>query len=743
MLTVVDARPAAAVTPSGDLSDLAMYLVSSDDVMRIGPDGNVSFPGTNFGNPGPGIVAAPDGTLYMLAQADDRVWEIAPGGSPAVLSFTTTVNSLVDIAVDDAGALYATSSGTNEIVKRPTSGPETAVPYSVPIVSAMAVDHDGSHIYLIDALDGDVVRMDADGNNSTVIADGNDIPNIQAIAVDDQQRVYVGTAGGDIHRVTQGSGLPTVDLLATGAGNVARLAVSDNGKIFAIRFGTNDVVQVHAGGVIESMVGQIPSPTGLAVRTVPAPPTTVTATAGIGSADVDWDAGQTNGGLPILRYTAVADPGGLTCTPLVPTDTDCTVSGLTDGLAYTFKVVASNTVGGNGESILSSPSNSVIPGLPAAPTSFQATPADGAADVSFIPGAPGGDPNQHFETSIDNEVSWQTLVTAPGLGGTLTGTVANLPNGLQSTILLRARTSVGNSPNASATVTAVSPSPSPSPSPSTTAPTTPPPTTTPPTTAPPTTAPPTTAPPATTPTTAPTTTPPTSATPRPARPNAPTAVTATAGTSSVLVTWQPPADNGVAITGYRAVAVPGPASCTTTGATSCVLGGTAGVSYRVFVVATSAGGVSPSSDYSNTAVPTAPAVATTPPATNVPLDTDRGQITTTKPGQDITLVGSGYAAYSTVTLTIYSTPTVLAQTRTDKHGAFRQAVTVPGDLASGEHSFTASGVDRRGKPRTMRMDVTVRPATGELPVTGTSVMWLIVTGLGLTMTGAAMRAVRR
>ncbi|WP_433377048.1 hypothetical protein ACQPZX_09010 [Actinoplanes sp. CA-142083] len=301
-------------------------------------------------------------------------------------------------------------------------------------------------------------------------------------------------------------------------------------------------------------------------------------------------------------------------------------------------------------------------------------------------------------------------------------------------------------------MTPSSPSPSPSPSPSTTSPSTTPPTTTPPTTAPPTTTAPTTTPPTTpptTPTTAPTTTPPTSATPTPTsstpaptRPNAPTTVTATAGASSLLVSWQPAADNGVAITGYRAVAIPGPASCTTTGATSCVLGGTVGVSYRVVVVATSAGGTSPTSAYSNTAVPTAPAVATTPPATNVPLDTDQGQITTTTPGQSLTLVGTGYAPYSTVTLTLYSDPIVLAKVVTDKNGAFSKSVTVPADLASGKHSFAATGVDPSGKPRAMRMDLTVHPRPAKLPVTGAPVIWLIVVGVGLTAIGAGLRAVR-
>ncbi|WP_433377051.1 hypothetical protein ACQPZX_09015 [Actinoplanes sp. CA-142083] len=334
MLTVVDARTATAVIPSADLSDLAIYIMSApSDVMRIGPDGTVSFPGRNVGNLAQGMAAAPDGTLYAITPLDNKVWEIAPGEAPAVVPFSTTVTAPQDVAVDDAGTLYAASTGTNRIVKRAPDGTETSIPFSAGILAAMAVDHDGSHIYLFDlANSGEIVRMDADGGNRTVIAGWNDIQRIVAFTVDDQKRIYVGNSDGDLYRITPGSGSNTIDHLATNVGNITRLAVSDNGEVFVVRYNSTDMVRVHPDGTIEPIVSQLPAPAGLLVRTVPAPPTTVTATAGSGSADVEWNAGQTNGGRPIARYTAVSDPGGLTCTPAVPTDTHCTVTGLTAGV---------------------------------------------------------------------------------------------------------------------------------------------------------------------------------------------------------------------------------------------------------------------------------------------------------------------------------------------------------------------------------------------------------------------------
>jgi hypothetical protein len=91
--------------------------------------------------------------------------------------------------------------------------------------------------------------------------------------------------------------------------------------------------------------------------TAPDAPTDVVATAGDGEATVTWDAPASNGGAAIDEYTVTSDPGGQTCVwttgPL-----SCTVTGLTNGTAYTFTVVATNSVG---DSDPSAPSNSVTP----------------------------------------------------------------------------------------------------------------------------------------------------------------------------------------------------------------------------------------------------------------------------------------------------------------------------------------------------------------------------------------------
>ncbi|GLL02261.1 hypothetical protein [Dactylosporangium matsuzakiense] len=218
----------------------------------------------------------------------------------------------------------------------------------------------------------------------------------------------------------------------------------------------------------------------------------------------------------------------------------------------------------------------------------------------------------------------------------------------------------------------------------------------------------------------------------------PTAVTAAAGVSSVTVSWAAPAST-TNITGYKVIATPGPATCTTT-ALTCVLGGRAGTAYTYTVTSLNDYGDSVAAGPSNTATPTAPVFPATPPSTNLPLTTDQGTITTAAPSQRITVIGTGFAPYSTASIVIYSDPITLGTTVTDGTGSFSTPVTLPAALAAGPHQVIASGVDPSGAPRALKLAVTVaRAGSGSsLPVTGTDTAVLLLIGLGCTTTGGTL-----
>ena len=79
-------------------------------------------------------------------------------------------------------------------------------------------------------------------------------------------------------------------------------------------------------------------------------------------------------------YTATSKPDGITATS---TKSPICISGLTNGLSYTFTVIASNLSGSSGDS---DQSNAIIPiGIPVLPNDIVVTPGNGFASISFTP----------------------------------------------------------------------------------------------------------------------------------------------------------------------------------------------------------------------------------------------------------------------------------------------------------------------------------------------------------------------
>ena len=102
--------------------------------------------------------------------------------------------------------------------------------------------------------------------------------------------------------------------------------------------------------------------------TVPGAPTIGTATAGNAQASVAFTAPAVTGGPSITSFTATSNPSGITGSAA---SSPITVSGLTNGTAYTFTVTATNSIG---TGAASSASNSVTPTLIVQDPSFSYVP---------------------------------------------------------------------------------------------------------------------------------------------------------------------------------------------------------------------------------------------------------------------------------------------------------------------------------------------------------------------------------
>src|SRR3569623_1802084 len=179
--------------------------------------------------------------------------------------------------------------------------------------------------------------------------------------------------------------------------------------------------------------------------TVPGAPTIGTATAGNAQTTVSFSAPASNGGITITGYTVITSPGGLTATGA---SSPITVTGLSNGTAYTFTVTATNSVGAGRASAAS---NSITPATqPGAPTKGSATAGAAQASIRFsAPATTGG-----------ATITGYTVTSSPdgltGTGASSPVAVTGLTNGTAYTFTVTATTNVGTG-SASAAHNSVTP----------------------------------------------------------------------------------------------------------------------------------------------------------------------------------------------------------------------------------------------------------------------------------------------
>ena len=205
--------------------------------------------------------------------------------------------------------------------------------------------------------------------------------------------------------------------------------------VYGLTNGTAYTFTVVATNFVGNSAASDPSNSvSASTSSIPDAPTSVSATRGNAQATVSFTAPAVSGGSAITSYTATSSPGGFTASG---SGSPLTVSGLTNGTAYTFTVIATNSFG---NSTASAASSSVIPAtVPDVPTSVSATVGSTQAFISFTaPASNGG-----------AAITSYTATSSPG-GFTATGpasalTVSGLTNGTSYTFTVVATNSVGNS----------------------------------------------------------------------------------------------------------------------------------------------------------------------------------------------------------------------------------------------------------------------------------------------------------
>jgi hypothetical protein len=175
--------------------------------------------------------------------------------------------------------------------------------------------------------------------------------------------------------------------------------------------------------------------------TVPGAPYMGTATAGTGSATVSFTPPASNGGSAITGYTLISSPGNITKTG---TASPITMTGLTNGTAYAFNVMASNAIGTGPASAVSNSVTLAPATVPGAPTIGIASAGNTEAIVRFTtPASNGG-----------SAITGYTVTSSPG-NITRTGiaspiTVTGLTNGTAYTFTVKATNAIGTGPASAA-----------------------------------------------------------------------------------------------------------------------------------------------------------------------------------------------------------------------------------------------------------------------------------------------------
>ena len=648
-----------------DLNTMQLTLIAGNG-MGGGPGADGPATQTSLGNL-TGMAVAADGTVYISDGGNNRIYRVTPNGTLSTV--TTSSNWPSTLALGPSGDLYAgyvnyrvvkvdttVTNGVNAFTTvagtgNPgiaVNGPALSSPISYP--QSMAYSPSGD-LYVANYMSPTIVKLTPSGPSAP------QPPTAAGAVVGDGSAVVSWTApvnnGGSpvtayaVQAYQGGVAAAGKTCAATAPAVTCTVNGLSNGVAYTYRVTATNV----AGTSSESSDSLAVTPVG-----APGVPALVSAVSNAtGDATLTWTAPGSNGGAAVSSYTVQVYQGGVavigkTC---VTATLSCTVSGLTNGTAYTLRVKAYN---GTAYGLETVDSTGVTPiGAPGAPAVTGVTGGSGQATATWT--APAGNGGaaitsytvQAYQAGVA-VVGKTCTATAPAV----TCAVSGLTNGTTYTLRVKAYNGTAYSLE-SADSTAVTPAVPPTPAPS-----------------------------------------------APGRP------TVRAGTSSITVSW--PAATGQ-VSGYTAVATPGGGSCTSS-TTSCVIGAEAGTAYTVTVVAQGPGGNSSSSPQSDSVTPAAPVPpATVPTDAPATLTTDKGKLSLALPKQEIVIIGTGYAPNSTATIILYSEPVVLGTVTTDSTGGFSLPVTVPAGVATGEHTFLAQGVDTNGAARQMALPITVPPTS--------------------------------
>jgi len=382
---------------SKDQSESGVMGVSSEKIRITGADANTTTKTTLSGLVTSWIQTTDKVGIYSSTART----QTSGGGDPVVNAEFTAASS--GVSSNFNGTMYwgaATTSHTFYAYYPWVSGTaaSTVVPVSLPSAQTQSASGSNAHIGALDFMVATPVTVTSPGNTNQVVNEVN-LKYNHVFTVLEFQIKGSGTlksvklsgsntlafSGGtiDITQATPAIGGAYTIASQTGTSTQAVVTLTTPATLTATNTDTKVYMVINPGtptgnctiGLSSDGVNYLTitkeAPSGgflrgkkyivaidkaTAASTAPDVPIIGTATMGDAQARVTFTA-PNNGGSEITSYTATSSPGGLTGSG---TAGSITVTGLTNGTAYTFTVTATNTIG---TSLASSASNSITPSV--------------------------------------------------------------------------------------------------------------------------------------------------------------------------------------------------------------------------------------------------------------------------------------------------------------------------------------------------------------------------------------------
>ncbi|CAN2230032.1 Listeria/Bacterioides repeat [Candidatus Nanopelagicaceae bacterium] len=353
---------------------------------------------------------------------------VTPAGAPTAPTTVTAVAGDHSATISFSGAGANGSTITGYIVKVSPGGDTYTVSSSPMTITGLT--NGGSYSFTVAAINAVGTSAFSTATASAIPAAAPGAPtNLQVLAGDTSTVISLTAPADD-----GGNPITSYLITASNGATCTAIAPATSCKISGLTNGTSYTFTAQAINSIGTGVASQTSPSATPAG-LPTPPTSISATVGDGQVAISFS-GAGNNGSAITNYTVIAQPGGLTGSS---SSSPVTVLGLTNGQAYTFRVIATNGVGDSESSTATVTATPAT--VPGAPTSVSAVDGNGTARVSFAaPTNNGGAP-----------ITGYTVTASPGgatcsaPANTTSCVVSGLSNGSTYTFTVVAHNGAGAS----------------------------------------------------------------------------------------------------------------------------------------------------------------------------------------------------------------------------------------------------------------------------------------------------------